>query len=585
MSTSGVPVTGAVGDERAEGGAPSEGEDPRGDLRFGSVPGLVADAARRFGDAEALADGEVRLSFAELEAQALVVTRAAMAAGIAAGDRVAIWAPNIAEWVVAALGLLGAGAVLVPINTRFKGPEAAYVLRRSGAVALFCVRGFLGYDYPAMLEGEDLPALGRIVLLRDLDESGPRSEPTVADEVPVFAWSEFLAGAQGVVEGVGVMVGRPVTDPDARARWEAVRGEDVSDIIFTSGTTGRPKGAVTTHAQTLRTFATWASIAGLSHEDRYLIVNPFFHTFGYKAGILACLLQGATIVPEAVFDVDRVLGTIGHERITMLPGPPTLYQSILDHPRRAEYDLSSLRLAVTGAAVVPVELIRRMRSELTFETVLTAYGLTESTGVVTMCRQGDSPEVIAETSGRAIPGIEVAVVGDGPAASPLPAGEPGEIVVRGYTVMREYFEDPEATADAVDPAGWLHTGDIGVMDEAGNVRITDRKKDMFIVGGFNAYPAEIEGMLLRHPGVAQAAVVGMPDERLGEVGVAFVVPRPGAVVDTLAEELVSFARDTMANYKVPRRVEVVEALPLNASGKVLKTELRARLADDRQAER
>jgi acyl-CoA synthetase (AMP-forming)/AMP-acid ligase II len=279
-----------------------------------------------------------------------------------------------------------------------------------------------------------------------------------------------------------------------------------------------------------------------------------------------------------VFDVDRVLETIGRERITMLPGPPTLYQSILDHPRRGEHDLSSLRLAVTGAAVVPVELIRRMRSELTFRTVLTAYGLTESTGVVTMCRQGDEPEVIATTSGRAIPGIEVAVVGDEPAAAPLPVGEPGEIVVRGYTVMRGYFEDPEATAEAIDAGGWLHTGDIGVMDPAGNVRITDRKKDMFIVGGFNAYPAEIEGMLLRHAGVAQVAVVGMPDERLGEVGVAFVVPRPSADPGTLAEDLAAWARGTMANYKVPRRVEVVEALPLNASGKVLKTELRARLS-------
>ena len=558
------------------GVAAIEDEDPRGDLRFGSVPGLVSAAAERFGDAEALADGDRRLSFRELAEEALVVTRAAMAAGIDPGARVGIWAPNVAEWVVAALGLLGAGAVLVPVNTRFKGNEAAYVLRRAGAVALFTVRGFLDLDYPAMLEGEDLPALERIVLLRDGNPGGERSEPTVTDEVPLFAWQEFLAGADGVVEAPGALVGQPVTDAEARARWAAVRGDDVSDIIFTSGTTGRPKGAVTTHAQTLRTFATWSSIVGLAEGDRYLIVNPFFHTFGYKAGIVACLLQGATIVPEAVFDVDRVLETIGRERITMLPGPATLYQSILDHPRRGRYDLSTLRLAVTGAAVVPVELIRRMREELTFRTVLTAYGLTESTGVVTMCRQGDAPEVIAETSGRAIPGLEVAVVDD--AGHRLAAGDPGEIVVRGYTVMSGYFEDPEASAQAVDPEGWLHTGDVGVMDETGNVRITDRKKDMFIVGGFNAYPAEIEGMLLRHPGVAQAAVIGVPDERLGEVGCAYVVPRPGEDVAALPDALVAWARDQMANYKVPREVVVVEALPLNASGKVLKTELRTRRA-------
>ncbi len=291
----------------------------------------MAGAAARFGDAEALVDGDVRLSFSELEAEALRVTAAAMAAGITPGDRVAIWAPNMAEWVLAALGLLGAGAVLVPLNTRFKGPEAAYVLERSGAKALFSVRGFLGIDYPALLEDEDVPDLERIVLLRDADE-GTLSELTRTDEVPIFGWHEFLAGADGVVEGEGALVGVRTDEHEVMAAWRAVRPDDLSDIIFTSGTTGRPKGAMTTHAQTLRTFATWASVVGLAEGDRYLIVNPFFHTFGYKAGIVACLLAGATIVPEPVFDVDRVLEKVAAERITMLPGPPTLYQSILDHP-------------------------------------------------------------------------------------------------------------------------------------------------------------------------------------------------------------------------------------------------------------
>jgi acyl-CoA synthetase (AMP-forming)/AMP-acid ligase II len=559
------PGTGVPGDE-----------DPRADLAFTSVPGLVAAAAARFGDAEALVDGPLRLSFSGLEFESLRVTAAARAAGIGGGDRVAIWAPNMAEWVLAALGLLGAGAVLVPLNTRFKGPEAAYVLKRSGAKALFSVRGFLGIDYPALLEDEDVPDLERIVLLRD-DDEGTFSEPTRTDEVPIFGWHEFLAGADGVVEGEGALVGVRADEAEVMAAWRAVGADDLSDIIFTSGTTGRPKGAMTTHAQTLRTFATWASIVGLAEGDRYLIVNPFFHTFGYKAGIVACLLAGATIVPEPVFDVDRVLDKVAAERITMLPGPPTLYQSILDHPRRASYDLSSLRLAVTGAAAVPVELILRMRSELTFATVLTAYGLTESTGVVTMCRRGDDPDVISHTSGRAIPGIEVRIVDD--LGGERPRGEPGEIVVRGYTVVSGYFEDPEATAAAIDAGGWLHTGDIGVMDDAGNVTITDRLKDMFIVGGFNAYPAEIEGTLLRHPGVSQVAVVGVPDPRMGEVGCAFVVPRPDADADGLAAELAAWARDQMANYKVPRTYQIVEALPLNASGKVLKAELRARATE------
>jgi acyl-CoA synthetase (AMP-forming)/AMP-acid ligase II len=252
-----------------------------------------------------------------------------------------------------------------------------------------------------------------------------------------------------------------------------------------------------------------------------------------------------------------------------------LYLGILDHPGRHDLDLGSLRLAVTGAAAVPEEMIARMRSELTFDVVLTAYGLTESTGVVTMCRVDDDPRTIATTSGRAIPGVEVRVVDDNGAE--VHRGLQGEIVCRGHNVMPGYWNDPVATAEAIDADGWLHTGDIGTMDDRGYVAITDRKKDMFIVGGFNAYPAEIENAILAHPAVAQVAVVGIRDERMGEVGAAFVVPRHGHDVDP--DQLIRWCRDNMANYKVPRRVLVVEGLPTNASGKVLKFELRDRLGD------
>jgi len=521
----------------------------RADQQWGSVPGLVAGAADRFGDAEALVDGPLRLGFAGLAEVAEASTRSALAAGLGPGDTAAIWAPNIHEWIAAALGVLGAGGVLVPLNTRFKGREAADILGRSRARLLFCVNGFLGNDYPAVLAGAGvaLPDLERIVVLR-----GEAAEGTQG-------WADWLAAGASV----------PATE--ARKRWSAVSADDLSDIIFTSGTTGQPKGAMATHGQTLRVFQTWAEVVGLRAGDRYLVVNPFFHTFGYKAGWVACLLQGATIIPQAVFDVGEAMARIAEERVTVLPGPPTLFQSILDSPDRDRYDLSSLRLAVTGAAVVPVELIRRMRDELTFQTVVTAYGLTEATGTVTMCRPEDDAETIATTSGRAIPDTETRVVDDG--GAPLPSGEAGEVVTRGYHVMRGYLDDPAATAEAIDADGWLHTGDIGVMDERGYLRITDRKKDLFIVGGFNAYPAEIEGVLLRHPGVSQVAVIGVPDKRLGEVGMAFVVPRPGRTVG--GDELIAWAREEMANYKVPRRVAVVDALPLNASGKVLKTELRA----------
>ena len=264
---------------------------------------------------------------------------------------------------------------------------------------------------------------------------------------------------------------------------------------------------------------------GLTRGDRYLAVNPFFHSFGYKAGWLACLLQGATLYPLAVFDPGRVLDHIERDRISVLPGPPTLYQGLLAHESLPRRDLSSLRLAVTGAASVPPVLITRMRTELKFRSVLTAYGLTESTGVVTVCPHDADDETVATRCGVAIPGVELRCVDAD--CHDVPRGTPGEVLVRGYNVMRGYFEDPQATAQAIDADGWLHTGDVGVLDERGYLRITDRMKDVYIVGGFNCYPAEIERLLSEHPAIAQVAVVGVPDERLGEVGKAYVVLRPG----------------------------------------------------------
>jgi len=556
-------VTGVAGDPGAD--------DPRADLRWGTVPALVADAAARHPRREALVDGKCRMTYAQLAAEVSRFTRALMASGVSPGDRVAIWAPNCAEWAVAALGLLGAGAVLVTLNTRFKGGEAAYILRASGTRTLLTVQGFLGVDYPGLLAGEELGDLERIVVLRRGWAGGDQATGAAGGPgrvgPPCSDLDAFLAGAA------------EVTPEAAAARAGAVAPNDISDLIFTSGTTGRPKGAMATHAQSLRTFGTWAAIVGLRDDDRYLVVNPFFHTFGYKAGLLASLMAGATVVPEPVFDVDRVLERIEAERISVLPGPPTLYQSLLAHPDRSAHDLSSLRLGVTGAAVVPVELVVAMGTELGFDTVLTAYGLTESCGTVTMCRRDDPPGIVATTSGRAIPGLEVRVVdSDG---HELARGDPGEVVVRGYTVMAGYWGDEQATAEAIDAEGWLHTGDIAVMDDAGNISITDRLKDMYVVGGFNAYPAEIEAILRGCPDVGQVAVVGVPDERMGEVGCAYVVAPAGRPDDGAARaaRILEWARGAMANYKVPRYAAAVDALPVNASGKVLKRDLRRRFAE------
>lgn len=519
-----------------------------------TIPELVADSCARYADTEALVEGDLRLTYAELEPEIRRAAKALIAAGVGHGDRVALWAPNCWEWVVAALGAHLVGGVVVPVNTRFKGTEAAHVLGRSRARLLFTVTDFLDTDYVALLldgpadERPELPELATIVVLRGT----PRNDTT--------AFADFLAA------------GDAVDDATLDARIAAVGPHDLCHLMFTSGTTGAPKGVMLEHGAVCRAYDTWAEVVGLREGDRYLIINPYFHSFGLNAGILACLMRGATNLPHAVFDVPQVMARVVADRISMLPGPPAIYQTILNHPDLDTFDLSTLRLAVTGAAAIPVDMIVQMRERLGFETVVTGYGLTESSGMATMCRHDDDPETIATTSGRAVDDVEVLVVGEDGAE--VPRGEPGEIVIRGYNVMRGYFDDEAETAKAIDADGWLHTGDIGVMDERGYIRITDRLKDMFIVGGFNAYPAEIESLLLAHPDVGQVAVIGIPDERMGEVGMAFVVPAAGATPDP--DEIAAWSREHMANYKVPRRVEVIDELPLVPAGKVDKNALRAR---------
>ena len=483
--------------------------------RSATIPRLVRARSVEYAQSEAVVDGSIRKTYADLYADVLDFSRSLIASEIDPGDRVGLWAPNSYRWVVAALGTVSVGAVLVPINTRYKGEETRYLLAKTSARVLITEDGFLGTEYitaiadndagPADTLSKELPELRLVINLAD--------DPTTRDGA-VTRYDQFLGRRDEVSEGAAEHVA------------DAVEPGHLSDLIFTSGTTGKPKGAMLCHGQTLREYEAWSEPTGLRAGDRYLVVNPFFHTFGYKAGILACLLRGATIIPQRTLDVDRALQVIETERVSVLTGPPTLYTTILDHPERARYDLSSLRVAVTGAAVVPVSLLERMRKEMSFSTILTAYGLTEAGGTVSICRPDDSNETVSHTSGTAIPDTEIRIVDD--QSHTLPPGEAGEILVRGYGVMKGYFEDPAATSETIDADGWLHTGDIGVLDERGYLRITDRLKDMYIVGGFNVYPAEIEQVLLGHEAIAQAAVIGVPDERMGEVGRAFVVLRPGS---------------------------------------------------------
>jgi HIP---CoA ligase len=497
-----------------------------------TIPAVLDRIARELPDHNALVTPDRTVTFAELRDEVRRAAAAMIALGVSTGERVALWSPNTWHWVVACLATHYAGATVVPLNTRYTAAEATDILVRTGAPLLVAMGEFLGADKTADLDRRALPDLRHIV------------------RVPIDAkdgtWDDFVAAGTDL--------------PAADARAAAVRPDDVSDILFTSGTTGRSKGVLCAHRQSLSGSAAWAACGKITSDDRYLCINPFFHNFGYKAGILACLQTGATLIPQLTFDADRAMRAIAEHRITVLPGPPTIFQTLLDHPARGGYDLRSLRFAVTGAATVPVVLIERMQTELDIDIVLTAYGLTECNGFGTMCRADDDAVTVATTCGRPVADFELRI------------GDQGEVLLRGPNVMLGYLDDPQATADAVDADGWLHTGDAGKLDSAGNLQITDRLKDIYICGGFNVYPAEVEQVLARLDGVLDCAVIGVPDERLGEVGRAFLLTRPGSGLDEQA--VIAYAREYLANFKTPRSVRFVDTLPRNAGGKVVKPQLR-----------
>jgi len=510
---------------------------------------LVARQARAFAESDLVVEGTNRLSFAEFEAQMMRVARAIMALGVTPGERVAVWAPNSANWLVAALGASAAGAAIMPMNSRFKGVEAADVVERARPRVVFTTRHFLDNDCPKMLREASSGDLAPRIIVLD----GPAHEDDLSLD-------QFLALAE------------TVSLDSAIERRDSISSDAVSDIILTSGTTGSPKGVMTSHRSNVLAWLRYINHLGLRSGERINVTLPFFHNFGLKAGFLNAVLLGGACVCDATFDPVRLARLVEVERISFLPGTPTLFSGLLDSPARGDHDLSSLRICLVAGSLVPVELVHRMQAELC-EQVIVGYGLSEMCAAISLTPRGASAERVAEWAGQVVEGVEVRVVDD--SGADLPPGEPGEILARSDVLMIGYMDNPKATADAIDSAGWLHTGDIGVVDEERYVRITDRMKDMFIVGGFNAYPAEIERLLLHHPAISQVAVIGVPDARLGEVGAAFAVLKPGAC-DTSAE-IVEWARENMSNYKAPRRVIIIDHLPMNASLKVLRHELRALL--------
>ena len=526
------------------------------DRRYGTIPRMVRASAERFGKCDAVVDGPTRVSFAAIDREMVRVARALVASGVEPGDRVALWAPNSAAWIVAALGVLAARAWLVPINTRLTGDEAAYILGTTDARLLFAPERFLGTDYFGSLHAV---APGLRALHAEVTLPGPA-------EYRGQGWDEFLGRGDDVpAERVEVLIGKGTAD-------------DVSDVIFTSGTTGAPKGVMLRHGASLRAFELFNHSFQLGATDRYLVTTPFFHCFGYKAGWMSSLMAGSVTFPLAVFDADAVLDTIQRDGITHMPGSPTMFWAVLDHPRRDDYDLSTLSNVMVGASSIPAVLVQRLRDELGIGSIVTGYGLTENHAMVSLTVPDDPPDVVTTTVGRPVTGVEVRIVDD--AGAEVPTGQQGELLVRSPFHMTGYYEDEEATARAIVD-GWLYTGDIGVREDRGYLRITDRKKDMFVMGGFNVAPAEVEKALLGLDGVAQVAVVGVPDDYFGEVGAAFVIARDGS--ELTADDVVRYARRHLANFKVPRRVEIVDALPVNAAGKVLKNELREHVRASSQA--
>ena len=522
-----------------------------------TVPRMLRATTEDDPDSLVCLDGDVRLTRRDLREFASRVARALLAHGVGKGDRVAVWAPNTWEWVVTAFGIWDVGAIIVPLSTRGKGIETVELLRRTGSSVLFTTEGFLGrssVDMLAEVAGTsigDLP-FGGLPELRHVVVLGtPRTGPGL---VP---WPSFLDD------------GEAVTRAHAEDQANAVEVTDPFEILCTSGTTGTPKGVVLDGAQIMRAYWDWAEVIRLGEGDRYPIVSPFAHGFGINAGLLVCVQRGATMIPVPVFDPDAVFDLVEGQRLSVLAGPPSLFARMLSRSDLPDRDLSSLRVAVVGAAAVPTDLVRAMQTRIGFEQVVNAYGLIEGS-CVAMTRADDPPEVIAATAGRPMPGVEVRIADDDGVA--LPAGTPGEVFIRGYGVMRGYWEAPEQTASAIDTDGWLHTGDVGMLDSAGNLSIVDRKKEMFICNGFNAYPAEIENLLLHNDTLGQVAVVAVADELQGEVAWAYAVPADGADADE--ESVIAWARRTMSNYKVPRKVVFLPQLPTTPNGKIDKARLR-----------
>ena len=501
-------------------------------------------------DAEALVSRhqEMRLTYGELGREVERVARGLLGLGIEKGDRVGIWSPTRVEWTLLQFATARAGAILVNINPAYRSGEMAYAVNQSGLRLLVTAPAFKTSDYRARIHEvrSQLPRLERVVVLGDQGTGVPGD----------LLWDDLLAA------GVNVKA------DDVELRETLLDADDPINIQYTSGTTGNPKGATLTHHNILNNARSLAELLRYTAADRVCIPVPLYHCFGMGVGNLGCVTSGATMVyPAESFEPLATLEAIAGERCTSIYGVPTMFIAQLEHPRFAEFDLTSLRTGIMAGAPCPIEVMKRVINEMHASEVCIAYGMTETAPVSFLTRPEDTFDRRVSTVGTVLPHVEAKII-DPATGLTAPLATPGEVCTRGYLVMQGYWENPDATAEAVDPAGWMHTGDLGTIEAEGYLNIVGRIKDMVIRGGENLYPVEIEEVLFQHPAVASAQVIGVPDERMGEELMAWVVVREvGALTE---DELKDFCKDRIAHFKVPRYVKFVDEYPMTVTGKVQK---------------
>ncbi len=534
------------------------------DLITHTIGSLLDDIARRFPDNDALVYPErgLRYSYDQFNQVCRQVAKGLLRLGVKKGDHLSIWAYNVPEWVILQFATAKIGAVLVTINTAYKSAELEYVLQQSDSTTLFMVRSFKDTDYVKTLT-DVIPALatsepgnlqhGKLPFLKNV----------------VFIGQDTPAGMMNFEQIIAL--GTEVSDAELAAVEATLNCHETINMQYTSGTTGFPKGVMLTHANIINNGFNIGECMKFTEKDRLCIPVPFFHCFGCVLAVLACVTHGSTMVPVEIFDPLKVLQTIEAEKCTAVHGVPTMFIAELEHPDFRKFDLSSLRTGIMAGSPCPIEVMKRVIRDMHASEITIAYGQTESSPVITQTRTDDPIELRVATVGRALPDVEVKIV-DIETNATLPPGKQGELCTRGYLVMKGYYKMPEETARAIDAEGWLHTGDLAIMDENGYCKITGRIKQMIIRGGENIYPREIEEFLYTHPKVSDVQVYGVPDKKYGEQVMAAIIVKQGMTMTE--EEVREFCKDRIANYKIPKYVKFVEGYPMTASGKIQKFKLR-----------